>query len=461
MAVRDKSNMRENIKSPAPDGGGTMPAVRSDRWGVPLQTGNGAGVTLFDEGVEGLLSLSGEPVAAAEAAVAADDGLVLAHVLCAYFSLYRTSAQGVRSADEILKPLGTGVTLGEREILHLRAARSWVAGDWDEAAHSLERALLHDSQDLLALKVAQDLYFFLGQTRDLQSVVTRVLRAWPAEKRGWGYVQGMYAFGLEENGDYAQAELFARAALHHNPRDVWANHALAHVFEMEGRVAEGVRFLAGSAPNWSSSFFAIHTWWHQALYRIELAEYDAALSLYDGPIRGARSLEWIDVVDAASLLWRLSLFGVDVGDRSATLAADLAPLVDAPTYIFNDWHATMAFGLAGRTDLDERLVTANRRHAVGTNRAVAARAGLALLQGFSSFATGRFDRAVDALTDVRSCAHVMGGSNAQRDIVELTLIAAAARAGAHDVARQVVAERITKKPGAAAAAARLLAANAG
>jgi hypothetical protein len=121
----------------------------------------------------------------------------------------------------------------------------------------------------------------------------------------------------------------------------------------------------------------------------------------------------------------------------------------------------MAFGLAGRTDLDERLVTANRRHAVGTNRAVAARAGLALLQGFSSFATGRFDRAVDALTDVRSCAHVMGGSNAQRDIVELTLIAAAARAGAHDVARQVVAERITKKPGAAAAAARLLAANAG
>jgi tetratricopeptide (TPR) repeat protein len=367
----------------------------------------------------------------------------------------------VRAAEEILAPLdGAGGTLAEREILHLRAARSWAAGDWDEAAHGLERALLHDSQDLLALKVAQDLYFFLGKTRDLQSVVTRVLRAWPAQKRGWGYVQGMYAFGLEENGDYAQAELFARAALHHNPRDVWANHALAHVFEMEGRIDEGIRFLAESAPQWSSSFFAVHTWWHQALYHLERAECDAALALYDGPIRGVRSLEWVDLVDAASLLWRLSLHGVDVRDRSVALAADVAEVIDAPTYIFNDWHAVMAFGLAGRVDLAEHLLSGNRRQAVGTNRAVAGRAGIALLDGFSAFAAGRFNRAIDLLTDVRSCARVVGGSNAQRDVVDLTLIAAAARAGEHGMARQLVAERASRRPGTAAARDRLLAGNA-
>ena len=438
-----------------------MTAVRTDRWGVPLQTGGDSGVSLFDEAVEGLLSLHGEPVTAAEAAVAADDALVLGHILRAYFSLYRTSAAGVRAAEEILAPLdGAGGTLAEREILHLRAARSWAAGDWDEAAHGLERALLHDSQDLLALKVAQDLYFFLGKTRDLQSVVTRVLRAWPAQKRGWGYVQGMYAFGLEENGDYAQAELFARAALHHNPRDVWANHALAHVFEMEGRIDEGIRFLAESAPQWSSSFFAVHTWWHQALYHLERAECDAALALYDGPIRGVRSLEWVDLVDAASLLWRLSLHGVDVRDRSVARAADVAEDIDAPTYIFNDWHAVMAFGLAGRVDLAEHLLSGNRRQAVGTNRAVAGRAGIALLDGFSAFAAGRFNRAIDLLTDVRSCARVVGGSNAQRDVVDLTLIAATARAGEHGMARQLVAERASRRPGTAAARDRLLAGNA-
>jgi hypothetical protein len=270
----------------------------------------------------------------------------------------------------------------------------------------------------------------------------------------------MYAFGLEENGDYAQAELFARAALHHNPRDVWANHALAHVFEMEGRIDEGIRFLTESVPHWSSSFFAVHTWWHQALYHLERAEFDAALSLYDGPIRGVRSLEWVDLIDAASLLWRLSLYGVDVRDRSVTLAADLAQVIDAPTYIFNDWHAVMAFGLAGRVDLDEQLLSGNRRKAVGTNRTAAAQAGVALLEGFSSFAAGRFNRAIDLLTDVRSCAHVVGGSNAQRDVVDLTLIAAATRAGEHGMARQLVAERVTRRPGTAAAGGRLLAGNA-
>jgi hypothetical protein len=438
-----------------------MTAARTDRWGVPLSTGGEAGVSHFNEAVEGLLSLHGEPVAAAEAAVAADDDLVLGHVLRAYFSLYRTSAAGVRAAEEILAPLdGAGGALSEREILHLRAARSWAGGDWDEAAHNLERALLHDSHDLLALKVAQDLYFFLGKTRHLQSVVTRVLRAWPAEKPGWGYVQGMYAFGLEENGDYAQAELFAGAALHHNRRDVWANHALAHVFEMEGRTDEGIRFLAESVPNWSSSFFAVHTWWHQALYHLERAEGDAALSLYDGPIRGVRSLEWVDLIDAASLLWRLSLCGVDVRDRSVTLAEDLAQVIDAPTYVFNDWHAVMAFGLAGRVDLAEHLLSENRRRAVGTNRAVTAQAGLTLLEAFSSYAAGRYNRAIDLLGEVRSCAHVVGGSNAQRDVVDLTLIAAAARAGEHGLARQLVAERATKRPGTAAAGGRLLAGNA-
>jgi tetratricopeptide (TPR) repeat protein len=438
-----------------------MSTVRTDRWGVPLQTGGDAGVTLFDEAVEGLLGLRGEPVATAEAAVAADDGLVLGHILRAYFSLYRTSAEGVRAAEEILAPLDdAGRTLGEREILHLRAARSWAAGDWDGATHGLERALLHDSQDLLALKVAQDLYFFLGKTRDLQSVVTRVLRAWPAHKRGWGYVQGMYAFGLEENGECADAELFARAALHHNPRDVWATHALAHVFEMEGRTDEGIRFLVESLDNWSASFFAVHTWWHQALYQLELAQYDAALALYDGPIRGLRSLEWVNLIDAASLLWRLSLCGVDVHDRSTALAADVAQVIDAPTYVFNDWHAVMAFGLAGQVDLDEQLLSGNRRHAVGTNRVAAARAGLALLEGFSAFAAGRFNRAIDLLTEVRSCAHAVGGSNAQRDVIELTLVTAAARAGKHDLARQLVTERVTRRPGTAAAAARLLNVNA-
>jgi tetratricopeptide (TPR) repeat protein len=439
--------------------GGQMSAVATDHWGASLQSTTEQGVALFDAALRDLVSLSGDPVAAAEAVVAADDGLVLGHVLRAYLHLYRTSADGVANARKVLEDLDGVTDLSEREVLHLRAARAWAQGQWDEATHFLERALLHDSRDLLALKVAQDLYFFLGQSKDIRGVVARVVGAWPSDRVGWGYIQGMYAFGLEENGDYERAEISARAALQKEPRDVWASHALAHVFEMQGRQSEGVTFLDSSAHYWSSSFFAVHNWWHHALFHLESNDVDRVFADYDGPIRATRSTEWFDLVDAASLLWRLSLYGYPLEDRVQPLAVDVESVLSDPVYIFNDWHAVMVFGLAGAHDLNERVLTGNRRHTSGTNRLVAEQAGLTLLEGFSSFSTGRYERALDLLSEARPFVHSIGGSHAQRDIVDLTLIAAAARAGHGSTARAFAADRVAKKPSSAAATERLLEAN--
>jgi hypothetical protein len=288
-----------------------------------------------------------------------------------------------------------------------------------------------------------------------------VLPAWPREQPGWGYVQGIYAFGLEENADYRQAEARARAALEHNPKDVWSVHALAHVFEMEGHQRDGVDFLTASAPDWSPSYFAIHNWWHRGLYHLELGETGETLALYDGPIRAGRSTEWLDVVDAAALLWRLSLFGVDVTERAEQLAADIDDLVSSPVYIFNDWHAVMAFGLAGDVERVERVIASNRHLSAPTNAGAAERAGLALLEAFAAFAGGHPDRAIDLLIDIRPRANAVGGSHAQRDVIDLTLIAAAARAGDDSLARALVTERVARKPTAEAAARRLITENGG
>ncbi len=435
----------------------------ADRWGVPVRAGSAEAVALLDEAVEDLAALAGDPVADAEAAVAADDSLVLGHIYRAYLALYGTTADGVARAAEIIKRLDAAV-LGEREAHHLRAARSWAGGDWEATVRSLERALLCHPRDLLALKVAQDLYFFLGNRLELRDVAARVLPAWPRSRPGWGYVQGIYAFGLEENADYRQAESRARAALDHNPRDVWSVHALAHVFEMEGSQRDGVEFLTASAADWSGSFFAVHNWWHRTLYHLELGEIDEAVTLYDSPIRARRSTEWLDVVDAAALLWRLSLFGVDVADRAAQLAADIDDLVGDPVYIFNDWHAVMAFALAGDRARVERVILANRHLTAPTNRMAAERAGLDLLEAFGAFgafAAGLPDRAIDLLIDIRPRASAVGGSHAQRDVIDLTLIAAAARAGDDNLARALVSERVARKPAAEASARQLVAENGG
>jgi tetratricopeptide (TPR) repeat protein len=383
----------------------------ADRWGVQVQAADGAAVLLLDQAIEDLVSLGGDPVGGAEAAIAADATLALARIYRAYLSLYGTTAEGVAEAAALVKPLETG-SLAPREAHHLAAARAWADGDWQAAARALERALLANPRDLLALKIAQDLYFFLGSRLELRDVAARVLPAWPPSDPAWGYVQGIWAFGLEENGDYRGAETAARNSLERNPKDVWGVHALAHVFEMEGRARPGVSFLSSSSPDWETSYFAVHNWWHLGLYLLELGRVDDALALYHERIRAARSTEWLDIVDAAALLWRLSLYGKDAAAPAAALAADISDLVNVPIYLFNEWHAVMAFGLAGDHARNGRLLAVNRHQARPSNKQAAERAGHRLLEGFAAFAAGQPEVTVDLLVDIRPEAHAVGGSRA-------------------------------------------------
>ena len=288
-----------------------------------------------------------------------------------------------------------------------------------------------------------------------------MLPAWRSDDPSWGFVQSMYAFGLEENGDYRGAEAAARAALTRNAKDVWGVHALAHVFEMEGAHEAGVSFLTTSSPHWQDSYFAVHNWWHLGLYLLEAGRVNDALALYDERVRARHSTEWLDVVDAAALLWRLSLYGQDVSFRAQALAADIDDLVGVPAYIFNDWHAVMAFGLAGDQAGPADVVAANRHLTASTNKQAAERAGLSLLTAFSAFSSGDPAAAVESLIGIRPQASVVGGSHAQRDVIDLTLIAAAVRSGQTALVRALVTERVARKPAAGAAARALVAANGG
>ena len=429
-----------------------MAHARTDRWGCPVHAARQEAVDLLDEATEQLVSLSGEPTMLAEQAASCDPELVLARVLQAYLALYAGSVAELERATALVGTLvPSSIGTGERERLHLLAAQSWAGGEWEGATGFLEQALLQDPRDLLALKVAQDLHFLLGNQNGLRDVVERVVAAWPSDRPGYGYVCGMHAFGLEENGDYDGAEEQARRALRANPGDVWAVHAQAHVFEMRGAQRPGIAFLERTAVDWSSSYFATHNWWHRALYHLDLGELDEALALFDGPIRGTRSDAWLDVDDAASLLWRLHLYGVDVDDRARTLLGDMGELSDASVSVFNDWHALMVAGLAERADLTDRLILANRRACQGSNRRAVEAAGLQLLEAFAAFAGDEARGALDGLVEIRSLAGVVGGSHAQRDVIDLTLMAAAARVGDLPLAQALLAERVQRKPSSEAA----------
>jgi len=222
------------------------------------------------------------------------------------------------------------------------------------------------------------------------------------------------------------------------------------VLEMQGRVGDGIAFLSGGAPYWAQSFFAVHNWWHLALYELDQGDGNAALDLYDGPLRGGVSDQPLDLVDASSLLWRLKLVGFEAGQRRWQALAKLwQPHAEDMVYCFNDAHAMMAFLGAGEERQAEALRArlAARALSQDSNAMMTREVGLPLAEALIAYGQGRNSEAVDLLLSMRRKAHLFGGSHAQRDLIDQTLLAACARGSRHrSLGRALLNERRLAKP---------------
>ena len=432
----------------------------TDRWGLEIQTSSQDAARLLEQATTDFVLFRDNPAATLDAAIEVDPDAPLPRIVRAEFDLFAQTRDSQRAAKDRLAEVDALLaTASPREQLHAAAAGAWANGQLDVAVRFFDRAVARDPHDLLAIRFAHDLSFFLGDSKNIRDVVARARSAWAEPDPLFGVLQGMYAFGLEETADYRRAEDAARYALWADEADVWANHALAHVLEMEGRTDEGISFLTRGSATWEQSFFAVHNWWHLALYFIEEGELERALDLYDGPIRKGERSEWLDLVAAAALLWRLSLLGVGVQERAAALIAVLEPRIDDALYAFNDLHSVMVFSLAEREDLVRAVLDAVGREHGTTNARALSLSGAELLHGFSEFALGDAPAATESLLQARSRSAVIGGSVAQRDVIDQTLIAAAARAGDEGLVRALVSERIEHKPTATDSVAQLIDAN--
>jgi tetratricopeptide (TPR) repeat protein len=342
----------------------------------------------------------------------------------------------------------------ERERAHLAAAQALAAGRWLEAGQRLEDLSLRWPRDSLALQAGHQIDFFRGDSRMLRDRIARALPAWDAAIPGYHGVLGMHAFGLEETGDYAQAEAQGRRAVEMQPRDSWAWHAVAHVAEMRHAPREGIAWLRPSRATWSAgSFLGVHNTWHLALFELELDGHDEALRLYDESIGGSGLPQVLDLVDASAMLWRLQLRGVDVGARWGAVADRWAEVGGAGQYAFNDLHAMLAYVGADR-QREQQVVLAAMQEALASdvdNAVFTREVGLPAVQAVHALGRGDAARAVQLLRPVRSHAHRFGGSHAQRDLVDLTLIEAAQRAGDAPLAAGLAAERRALRPHSALA----------
>lgn len=422
----------------------------NDYRGMPLSTDNPESLARYEGALHMLHTHCGDPLAVIDRALADDPAFVMGHCLRAALFLMAGDEpleeelrRSVVAAEALLQRANA------RERGHIAAARAWLEGDWVRSVRLYGEVLIDYPRDSLALQVAHFGDFLLGKPAMLRDRVAQVLPCWDESVPGYGYVLGLYAFGLEETALYERAERTARRALALDRRNPSAIHAVTHVMEMQGRQAEGIAWLKATAPDWAENTrFSIHNWWHLALFHLDLDEAQEALAIYDERIRGCHLGQASALVDASALLWRLHLRGVDLGERWRELAACWHAKTPGGPRPFNDAHAMMAF-VAGAEDAGaQRLLTALRSRArtLDAGGRAVREVGLPLCEALLAFGQGDYRAAAERLETVRHIAHGFGGSHAQRDLIHLTLVESALRSYQPRLARALAAERTALKP---------------
>jgi hypothetical protein len=224
---------------------------------------------------------------------------------------------------------------------------------------------------------------------------------------------------------------------------------VAHVLEMQGRRAEGIAWINGLRGNWDgASNLRHHLWWHAAMFHLERAEMDTVLALYDtefrdlaSPLTQAQPDLYIDVQNAASMLFRLGLHGVDVGERWHELADKAEARIGDTLSAFTLPHWMMALTATGRRKAALLIMAEMDELASSANGYVVARIARPICDAVLAFAEGAYAYAVQAMGPVLGEMYRLGGSHAQQDVLEQLYLHAALRAGLDDDARLLL-ERV-------------------
>jgi hypothetical protein len=199
---------------------------------------------------------------------------------------------------------------------------------------------------------------------------------------------------------------------------------------MTGDAAAGLRWGEKRRVYWAAdTVAATHLWWHSALFHLALGEMEAALRVYDEHVRGSPSAQVADMIDAASLLWRIELLRGDTGERWTELAAAWEPHIEDGYCTFNDMHAMLALiGARDWTGARRLERTLQRSEASSSRYGETTRlVGLPVSRALIAFGGGDYARATHVLGRLPESAHRIGGSHAQRGLLNLTHFEAAQR----------------------------------
>jgi hypothetical protein len=427
----------------------------TDLHGLPLGTASADTATAYNHAVLGYLRYRADTPRRLGELLAADPEFGFAQVLKGYFHLLAFNGASLPTAREALaaaQALDAGAT--SRERAHVAALQSWVAGNLDAVLRQWEEILDQHPLDVLAFRLHHFVAFWQGRPEIMAAQADKTMRSWSRELAGWPSLLACRCFAHEELGHYAVAEAAGRDAIALEPGDLWAAHGVAHVMEMQGRHGEGIAWLAALETHWEGGNNILHhLWWHRALYHFERREFGDVLALYDRRFRDlaapntlAQPDLYIDVQNAASMLFRLERQGVDVGARWGELADKAETRIGDCLSAFTLPHWMMALAATRRWDAAERMIEAMHGFADRGEGCVAPLVrdySLPVVKAILARARGEAAAACDLMRPALAGMHRLGGSHAQQDVLEQLFLDCATKAKRADDVRALL-ERVTR-----------------
>lgn len=427
-----------------------------DNHGLEVSTDSPGALAALERAIEGFLKYRVDTARHLKAALAADPECALLHCLQGYFGMLAFNEALVpRAADAARKARARAAAATPREQAHVQALEAWATADLERTLAVWENILAEHPRDILAFRLAHFLAFWMGRPKAMRASVDRILPAWGPGLPAWGSVLGCRCFAYEEAGDYS-AEADGRKAVELDPADLWATHAVAHVMEMQGRTEEGIAWLRSLEHNWKDANNVVHhVWWHRAMFHLERREPEAVLELYDRRFRNLQSDLtqaqpdlYIDVQNAASMLFRLERLGVSVGARWEELADKAEARIGDHRSAFTLPHWMMALAAAGRHDAARRMLQALRDYGRGAGLlpALVGQVAAPVCEAVLAHREGRHAEAVAAMRPVLGEMYRLGGSHAQQDVLHQLYLDSALRAGLTDEVRQHLQRRAAAFP---------------
>lgn len=420
--------------------------------GLAVTAASETAVAALDHAIDGYVRYRADMQPRMAAVFAADPECALAHCLKGYFAMLAFHQAAVPAARKALASAWRFVpSATPREHAHVAALEAWADGQPDQAVEVWNQILVDHPHDVLAFRLAHFVNFWMGRTEAMLASVRAVETHWSEAQPGYNAILGCRCFALEENGYYTEAEHAGREAIRRDPTDLWSAHGVAHVMEMTGRRGEGIAWVEGLSSHWDgANNLQHHLWWHLAMYHLERGDMARVLALYD---TGFRNLDsplvqavpdlYIDVQNAASILFRLSRHGVDVGDRWTELADKAEGRIGDCQSGFTLPHWMMALAATGRVEAGRRMLAAMREFAQGPgiNARMVADLALPVTEAVHAHGLGQHASAVALMRPILGEMYQLGGSHAQQDVLEQMFLDSALKAGLEADARMVM-ERV-------------------